>query len=146
MLHFRCWQLAVVEKGGWQTSVRRPTPRFQQQGVRAFIDRVGRWCGGATCRNSIVISNDHLQLVFSGLTSIILVVLGKVNLQFREHLFPFLCGQFSELWQLKSWVQSGHHVVTFSTWCFGICTTAPRLWLRILPTALEKELKILDYT
>ena len=40
-----------------------------KQGVRASIDRVE----GVTCRNSIVISNRHLQLVISGLTSIILV-------------------------------------------------------------------------
>ena len=33
----------------------------------------------------------------------------------RVHLFPFFCGQFSELWKLISWVQSGHHVVNFST-------------------------------
>ena len=32
-----------------------------------------------TCRNSTVISNSHLQLVISGLTSIILVVLGIVS-------------------------------------------------------------------
>ena len=35
------------------------------------------------------------------------VVLGTVNL-----LFPCLCGQFSELWMLKSCVHCGHHVVT----------------------------------
>ena len=33
----------------------------------------------------------------------------------RVHLFPFLCGQFSELWQLISWIQSGLRVVNFST-------------------------------
>ena len=32
-------------------------------------------------------------------------------------LFPCLCGQFSELWMLRSWVQCGHHVVHCSTWC-----------------------------
>ena len=55
-----------------------------KQGVRASIDRVE----GVTCRNSIVISNRHLQLVISGLTSIILVFLGTVNLQFRGALVP----------------------------------------------------------
>ena len=39
--------------------------------------------------------------------------------------FPFLCGQFLELWQLKSWVQSGHRVVNFSTWAFSIYKIEP---------------------
>ena len=30
--------------------------------------------------------------------------------------FQFLWGQFSELWQLTSWLQTGHHAVNFSTW------------------------------
>ena len=42
-------------------------------------------------------------------------------------------------------VQSGHHAVNFSTWGFSICKTAHRIWLRILPVILEKELKVLDY-
>ena len=36
-----------------------------------------------------------------------------VSLQFQGHLFPFPWGQFSELWQLMSWLQCGHHVVNF---------------------------------
>ena len=39
-------------------------------------------------QNSTVISNSHLQLVISGLTSIILVVLGTVNLQLWCVLVP----------------------------------------------------------
>ena len=39
-------------------------------------------------------------------------------------MFPFLCGHFLALWQLMSWVQSGHHVVNFPTWGFSICKTA----------------------
>ena len=31
----------------------------------------------------------------------------------RVGFFPFLWGQFSELWQLASWLQSGHHAVNF---------------------------------
>ena len=44
----------------------------------------------------------------------------KVQLIFSSRicLFPFLWGQFSELWQLMSWVQSGHHVVSFFTLVF----------------------------
>ena len=69
----------------------------------------------------------------------------QISFSSRVPLFPFLCSQFSELWQLKSWVQSGHHVINFSTWCFGIYKTTHRIWLRILPIAPEKELKALDY-
>ena len=29
----------------------------------------------------------------------------------RADLFPFLRGQLSELWQLTSWLESGHHVL-----------------------------------
>ena len=60
-------------------------------------------------------------------------------------LFPFLRGQFSELWQLMSRLQSGYHVVNFSMWCFSIYKTAHRIWLRILSIALVKELKVFDY-
>ena len=42
--------------------------------------------------------------------------------------------------------QSGHHDVNFSTWCFSICKTVHGLWLRILSIALEKEIRVLDYT
>ena len=31
----------------------------------------------------------------------------------RVHLFPFLCSQFSDLWQPVSWLQPGHHVLNF---------------------------------
>ena len=66
-----------------------PTPlTLDKQGVRAFIDRVGRWWGKVPWGNSTVISNSHLQLVTSGLTSIILVVLGSVNLWFQGALIP----------------------------------------------------------
>ena len=45
-----------------------------------------------------------------------------------------------------SWLQSGYHVVNFLTGGgFSICKTAHRIWLRILPIALEKEWKVLDF-
>ena len=53
------------------------------------------------------------KLIICGLTSMILVVLGTVNLQFQVHLFPFFWGQFSELWQLMSWIQSVYYIVNF---------------------------------
>ena len=84
---------------------------------------------------------SHLQLVISGITGIILVILGTVNVQFQVCLFVCLCGLFLELWQLKSWVQSGHPVVNFSTWGFSIYRTGYGSEFIVF----EKELKVLDY-
>ena len=70
---------------GWQICVQRLTLPPDKQRVRAVIDKVR---GRVTCRNSIVISNSHLQLVISGITSIFLVILGTVNVQFRAALVP----------------------------------------------------------
>ena len=41
-------------------------------------------------------------------------------------------------------MQSGDDVVNSFPWCFGVCKTAHRIWLRILSIASEKELKVLD--
>ena len=60
-----------------------PTPAPDRQGARELQ-------GGATCRNSTVLSDIIFKLAISGLTSIILVVLGTVILQFQGHLFLFL--------------------------------------------------------
>ena len=43
---------------------------------------------GGIRRNSAAISHSHLQLAFSGLTSIVLVVLGTVNFHFQDALIP----------------------------------------------------------
>ena len=60
--------------GGWQTSVQKPIPHpAWQAGSENFYRQ--DWGSGVTCRNSTVISNSHLQLVISGLTSITLVLL-----------------------------------------------------------------------
>ena len=68
-----------------------PPPPHDKQGVRLFIDRVGR--GEVTCRNSTVISNSHVQLVISGLTSIVLVVLGIV----KSSILGCTCFHFFEV-------------------------------------------------
>ena len=101
----------------------------------------GGGCGlhAETAQSSLTVI---FRLVISGLTSIIMMVLGTVNLQFKVDLF--LCSQFLELWQLRFLFQSGHHVVNFSIRGFSIYKTAHRIWLRILSIALEKELKVLD--
>ena len=48
----------------------------------------GRDWGEIACRNSTVSSDSHFKLVISGLTSIILIVLGTVNLQFQGPCVP----------------------------------------------------------
>ena len=77
---FALFQMPATEGRGWWTSVQRLTYPVPQQAVDESIYRQSGEGGEVTCRNSTVISNSHLQLVISGLTSIILVVLGTVNL------------------------------------------------------------------
>ena len=93
---------------GWQPSVQRPTQPSDKQAVRAFIDKVVG-VGGQHAETAPSSLTVRFKLVISGLTSIILVILSTV-IPSWVHLFPILCDQFSELWQLKPWVQSGHHV------------------------------------
>ena len=71
---------------GWQTSVQRSPPHPKVVGESFYRWGWGDAWGEVTCRNSTVISNCQLQLVISGVTSIILVVLGTVNLQFHSTL------------------------------------------------------------
>ena len=58
-----------------------------QAGGESF-DRQSVCRGEITCGNSTFISNSHLQLVISGLTSIIFIVVGRVNLQFQGLFVP----------------------------------------------------------
>ena len=83
------------------------------------------------------------RLVHGGLTSIISVVLGTVNLQFQGPFVPVSLWPVLGIGQLVSWVQSGHHVGNLSTWCFSICKTAHRICFKASPVVLEKELKVL---
>ena len=77
--------LATCGEGGRHLFKGRP-PTLTSGGGESFYRQSQGW--GATCRNSTVISNSHPQLVISGLTSTILVVLGTVYLQFRGVLVP----------------------------------------------------------
>ena len=99
-------------------------------------------------RNSTISSDSHLQVW--------LVVVWpvpswpfQVQLIFssRASSFPSLGGQMSDLWQLLSWLQSGHRVTSLVPpgGVSSIYKTAQRIWLRILSVILEEELKILDF-
>ena len=96
-------------------------PSPDKPGVRAFIDRVEEGC-------SMQKQHSHLQKWTPNWSSVVWpasswLVQIQLLCSSKMHLFPLLCGQFSELWQLMSWVQSGHLVVNFSNWCFGVCKT-----------------------
>ena len=128
-------RVADILSKGWFPA---PSPHWQAEGESSYRQSEGGYMQKQQSSQTVIFT-----LVISGLTSIILL---KVQLLFssRVHLFPFLWGQFSELWQLMSWVQSGHQVVNFPPWCFSVGKTAHRIWLRILSIVLEKELKVLS--
>ena len=115
-------------------------PHPWEAGGESFYKQSGE---RATCRNGTVISNSRLQIGHQWSDWHHLGCLDTVHRQFRVRLFPFVCGRFSELRQLVSWVRCGYRVLNFSAWCSGIYKTAHEMWLRILSTALEKELKVL---
>ena len=72
---------------GWQPSVQRPTQPSDKQAVRAFIDKVVG-VGGQHAETAPSSLTVRFKLVISGLTSIILVVVGTVNLQFQGPFVP----------------------------------------------------------
>ena len=63
---------------------------------------------------------------WGGLICVILTVLSIANLQFQVGLFPFPSVQFLRLWQLMSWLKSGHHVVS-SFHLAGVSVSAKQL-------------------
>ena len=61
-----------------------PLPPVAPSGARAFIDRkMGIDVGTAQSTLTVI-----FKLIISGLTSVILIVLGTVNLQFRGQFVP----------------------------------------------------------
>ena len=107
-VYFRCQQLWGSMVDICPKANSPPTP--DKQGMTAFINRIG-----VTSRNSTVIANSHFQIGHQWSDQ---HHLGCFRCSYSSapgsHLFLFLWGQFSELWQLVSWVQSGPHVVNFS--------------------------------
>ena len=57
-----------------------------------------------------------LKLAIGGLTSVILIVLSTVSLQFQGQFVRISLRPVLKLWQLMPRLQGGHHVVNFSTW------------------------------
>jgi len=86
LLYFRLQQLE--EGRWWRTSVQRPTlPPLTKQGVRTFINRGGAVGGlhAETAQPSLTVIS---KVVISGLTGMISIILGAVNLQFQGPFVP----------------------------------------------------------
>ena len=78
LLYFRC--------RNWEERMADICPKADKHGVRALTDRVGEGALHAgTAQSSLTVI---FRLVMSGLTSIILNVLGTVNLQFQGPFVP----------------------------------------------------------
>ena len=108
LLYFRCQQLEWGRADSCPKVDSLPRPRHPhwQPVDKGFIHR-GRGLHIETVLTVI------LKLVSSDLTSVILIVLSTVGLQFQGSV----CSQFLEAssWNsgLMSWLQSDHHVVNF---------------------------------
>ena len=75
--------------GGWQTSVQRPIPPYPTPPRQAEGESFYRHSGGQLHVETAQLSLTVIfKLVLSGLTSIILVVSGTVNLQFQGPFVP----------------------------------------------------------
>jgi len=100
--------------------------------------------GGDKVRNSAVSSDSPLKM---GLAMAVSSRWFQMHLVFSSSisLFPLPGSQFSKLWQLLSWLHSGHHVVNFLHQV-GVSVSAKQLpgYDSVLFSALEKELKVLD--
>ena len=98
------WRLAAKGKGLISKGRLLPNPN---QWARTFIGR-GSTLYVWTAQSALTVA---LKLVVGSLTSVISVVFIQLVFCSRVGLFPFPWGQFLGLWQLTSWLQSGHHVV-----------------------------------
>ena len=105
-----CFLLDAGNRFGGQTPVQRLTPHLLQPVGKSFYrqrkggymqKRYSQLWQSSWSGHEVVCSESswlfQVPLVFSS----------------RVSLSPFLWGQFSELWQLMSWLQAGHHVVKF---------------------------------
>ena len=91
------------------TSAKADSSSLDNEWTRTFIDR-GRGLRVETAESALTVI---LKLVIGGLTSVVLIVLSTVTLQFQGWFVPITRGQFSELWQLMSWLQSSYYVVLY---------------------------------
>ena len=107
LLYFGCWQ----PEEGWVREIclsKGWLPRTDNQWQQLL--KTERGLHAETAESALIVI---LKLFISGLTSVILVALGAVNLQFQGQFVSTSLRQILELWQLILWVQSGHHIVNF---------------------------------
>ena len=106
--------ISDVGNWGWRVADTCPKSNFAPAPDSGSFYRqsIGRDGGlhAETAQSSLTVI---FTLVVSGLTSITLVVLGSVNLQFRGALVPISLRPI--LGTVAAEVQSGHHAVNFST-------------------------------
>ena len=139
-----CFILDAGNPGGGRTPVQRPATPDPQQPVRKSFYRQRE---GATCRNNSQLWRSSWNWSCGGLTSIILIVLSTVNLQFQGQFAPISLSPILR-------IVAAYVMVTVWSSCsslllpgggFSIYNIAHRIWLRILSMAHEEELKVLDY-
>ena len=102
LLYFRCWQ----PEEGWVREIclsKGWLPRTDNQWQQLL--KTERGLHAEIALSALIVI---LKLVISGLTSVILVVLDAVNLQFQGQFVSTSLRPILELWQLILWVQSGH--------------------------------------
>ena len=129
------WMLAASRDGGLPSKGWLPPPPT----VRG--ESFYRQKEGGTCRDDTA-PTVILKLAIGGQSSVILIGLGTINLQFHSWFVPI---------SLRPILRIVAAVWAFCRWplppagSFSIYKTAHRIWLRILSIALEEELKVLDF-
>ena len=143
-----CFTLDVSNWGGGgggagQTPVQRLTPLTDNQWARASIGRE-RGLHTETAQAALTIT---LKLIIGGLTSVILIVLSTVNLQFQGRFVPLslrpVLGIVAACVMATVWSSCSSLLPPDGV--SSIHKIGPRIWLRIFSIALEKELKVLDF-
>ena len=119
--------------GGWAPVQRLTALSLENEWTRAFIDR-GRGLRAETAESALTVILKFIIGVW--LTSSWLSI---VVLQFQGWFVPITRDPFSELWQLISGLQSGHHVFLLPGGVFSTYKTAHRIWLRILSAGSQRE-------
>ena len=136
------WMLVTGGEGRADTCPKANSPTTDNQGARAFIDG-GRWLHVKTAQSALTVI---LKLVIGGLTSIILIVLRRVSLQFQGQFVPIplrpvlgtvVAYVMATVWSSRYLLPPGGG--------FSIYKRAHRIQLRILSMALEKELNVLEF-
>ena len=122
--------------------VERPTTPTVNRWARAFTGG-GRGLPAETAQSALTVT---LKLVMGGLTSVTLIVLGTVSLQFQDGFVPISLRPVLRIVaayvMAKAWSSCSSLLPPGGG--FSVSKTAHRIWLRILSIALEEELKVLD--